>query len=174
MRRFLVLVALAFVLAGCSGGPGAAPSGQPSTGSATPAPSVEGGTSAAPSAEATTAPSEAPSSAAGALPADCAAGFAEYLVAIEPIVASFDPASATLGDLSTADQAVGDKSYELLQANDSTAPYSCPEAGLQWSYFDSNTAWDAALAVAAEAAPGTVAYLTALRTWTGLDVAVAG
>ena len=175
MRRFLPL--LVILLVGCSGAPGSSADGQTPASSAPTdaggaAGSVEPGSPSAPSSEASTAPSEASSAAAGALPAACAAGFAAYLTEIEPIVSSFDPASATLGDLSTADQAVDDKSYELLQANDSTAPYSCPEAGLDWAYFDADTAWDAVLAVAGEAAPGTLAYLTALQAWKKLDVAV--
>lgn len=71
----------------------------------------------------------------------------------------------------TADQAVGEKSVELLMANNATAPYGCSEAGLGWAYFDSNTPWEAVLAVAADAAPGTVAYLTAVRDMSAIDVA---
>ena len=176
MRRFLPL--LVILLVGCGGAPGSAPADGQTTASSAPtdsggsAGSVDPGSSPAATVDASTAPTEAPSAAAGSLPAACAEGFAAYLVELEPIVSSFDPAKATLGDLATVDQAVDDKSYELLQANDSTAPYSCPEAGLDWAYFDADTAWDAVLVVAADAAPGTVAYLTALQAWKQLDVAV--
>jgi hypothetical protein len=105
------------------------------------------------------------------LPVKCAEGFATYLKAIEPIVSSFDPAKATLGDLSSADDATSEKAFELLDANGGRAPYSCSEVGLEWAYFDSNSPWDAILAVAAGAAPGTVAYLTGLRATTALDEA---
>lgn len=46
-------------------------------------------------------------------------------MAIEPIVASFDPETGTLGDLSSADQATSEKNFELLDANDGNATYSC-------------------------------------------------
>jgi hypothetical protein len=104
------------------------------------------------------------------LPPDCAKGLGEYLVAIEPLVSKFDPAKATLGDLLGAEDAVQTKSVELLMANDATAPYSCSEVGLEWAYFDSKTPWDAVLAVAGESAPGTVAYLTAQREMSAMDV----
>jgi hypothetical protein len=168
------LAVLAITLLGCSASPGAAPSvgaaasSAPAASAEEPAPSVDAGASPAPSAEA----SSAPSSAAGgaALPASCAEGFAAYLRQIEPIVSSFDPADATLGDLSTTKQAVQEKSVELLMANDATAPYSCSEVGLEWAYFDSNTPWDAVLVVAGDAAPGTVGYLTAVRDMAAIDV----
>jgi hypothetical protein len=105
------------------------------------------------------------------LPAKCAEGLAAYLKAIEPVVSSFASAKATLGDLSTAERATSDKAFELLNANGGRAPYSCSEVGLEWAYFDSNSPWDAILAVAANAAPGTVAYLTGLRATKALDVA---
>lgn len=107
----------------------------------------------------------------GALPAACAEDFAKYLADIEPVVSAFDPATATLGDVSTADQAVNEKSIELLMANDSRAPYSCSEVGLEWAYFDSNTPWDAVLALAASTAPGTVGYLTAVRDMAAIETA---
>jgi hypothetical protein len=105
------------------------------------------------------------------LPADCAEGFAAYLVEIEPIVSGLDPATATLGDLDTLDQAVHARSIELLQANDSRATYDCSAIGLEWAYFDASSPWDTVLTFAADEAPGTVAYLTALRDWKGLDEA---
>jgi hypothetical protein len=171
MRRLLLSVlVIVLVLMGCSGSPGTAATDGPAAVSS--APSASPGSSAA--GETVAPPSAAPSAAAGtdaALPAACAEGLAKYLTAIEPIVSSFDPATATLGDLSTADQAVQEKSYELLVANDSTAPYSCSEVGLEWAYFDANTPWDAVLAVAGTAAPGTVGYLTATRDMAMIDVA---
>ncbi len=81
------------------------------------------------------------------------------------------PATGTLGDLSSADQATSEKAFELLDANGGQATYSCSEVGLEWAYFDARTPWDAVLAVAANAAPGTVAFLTGLRTTTALDEA---
>ena len=172
MRRLLSVAVIVLVLVGCSGSPGSAPTvGSAAQSSAPSAPAASSGSSApAASSPASAAPSEATGNGA-ALPAACAAGFAKYLTEIEPIVSAFDPATATLGDLETADQAVGDKSYELLTANNSTAPYSCSEVGLEWAYFDSNTPWDAVLAVAGTAAPGTVGYLTAVRDMAMIDVA---
>ena len=69
-----------------------------------------------------------------------------------------------------ADDAAGAKSIELLSANGSRAPYSCSEVGLEWAYFDSNSPWDAVLVVAGDAAPGTVAYLTAKQSMSAMDV----
>ncbi len=170
LRLSVQVIAFGLVLVGCSGSPGTAATDGPAAGSSAPSASLG---SSAPG-ETAAPPSAAPSEATGngaALPAACAEGFAKYLTEIEPIVSAFDPATATLGDLSTADQAVGEKSYELLSANNSTAPYSCSEVGLEFAYFDSNTPWDAVLAVASTAAPGTVAYLTAVRDMAAIDVA---
>ena len=132
-----------FLLAGCSGG--AAPGGgQATTGPTTGADATQPpGSAVAPGTD------EASAASAVALPADCAEGLGKYLVAIEPLVSKFDPAKDTLGDLYKADDKAGDKAYELLQANDSRAPYSCSEVGLEWAYFDASTPWDAVLAVAA-------------------------
>jgi hypothetical protein len=55
-------------------------------------------------------------------------------------------------------------------ANEATATYSCSEVGLEFAYFDSKTPWDAVLVVAGDAAPGTVAYLTATREISAIDV----
>lgn len=173
MRRLFSALVIVLVLVACSGSPGTAPTVGPAGGSSAPsAPSGSSapGDSAGPSSPASAAPSGATGNGAS-LPAACAEGFAKYLTQIEPIVSAFDPATATLGDLSAADQAVGEKSYELLTANNSTAPYSCSEVGLEWAYFDSNTPWDAVLAVAGASAPGTVAYLTAVRDLAAIDVA---
>ena len=175
MRKLLTL--LVILLVGCSGSPGSTSTvGQPATSNA---PSAAGGSAAsgapggpsAPSTQASAATSGAPAaSTTTALPADCAAGLAAYLVAIEPIVSGFDPAKAKLGDLFTADDKVHEKSMELLDANDSRAPYSCSEVGLEWAYFDSRTPWDAVMAVAGESAPGTVAFLTAVQAISAHDV----
>lgn len=179
MRTLLSIVALGFVLVGCSGAPGTGASDDPGAGSsptsvpaASTAASVPAG-SVAPSAVTSAAASEETAE-GGALPAACAEAFSTYLTEIEPIVAGFDPARATFSDLSTTEQAVRDKSMELLRANDSTAPYSCPEVGLEWAYFSSNTPWDAVLVVAGDAAPGTVAYLTSVRDLAAIDVAKVG
>lgn len=101
--------------------------------------------------------------AAGAIPAGCAEGFTEYLLEIEPIVAGFDPAPALLVDFLKLDEAVGDKSIELLAANDYNAPYSCSGVGLEWAYFDTGTPWEGVLEIAQNEAPGTVAYLGVVR-----------
>lgn len=93
-------------------------------------------------------------------------------MAIEPLVASFDPAKATLDDLTKAGKGARDKAIELLNANGGRATYSCSEVGLEFAYFDSKTPWEAVLAVASDAAPGTVAYLTGLRAMAAMDVAV--
>ena len=166
MRRFLPFLVVVLLI-GCSQTPGGG-----ATPAATPA-SAAPGSSGEPTAEA---PSSAASASASAsttvvLPANCAAGLAAYLVTIEPLVKSFDPTKATLGDLSSMDEATSEKAFELLDANGGRAPYSCSEVGLEWAYFDSNTPWDAVLAVAADAAPGTVPYLTGLRATTSLDEA---
>jgi hypothetical protein len=165
MGRFLPLLMMVLLI-GCSQAPGGATTGA-APGSA--APGLSGG----PTAEAPSSNESAPPSASTTvvLPVKCAEGLAAYLVAIEPIVASFDPATGTLGDLSTVDRATNEKSYELLDANGGRAPYSCSEVGLEWAYFDPRTPWDAVLAVAAQSAPGTVAYLNGLRATTALDEA---
>lgn len=169
MRRLLPLVAILVV--GCSATPGVAPSaGSSST------PARSGAAATTQPAGASSAPSGGagePSAAAGAaaLPAECAAGFTAYLKAIEPLVSKFDPATAKLGDIETFDESVRSKSMELLTANNSRAPYSCPDVGLEWAYFDASSPWDAVLATATAAAPGTVAYLTARRGMSSIDVA---
>jgi len=169
MRRYLplALILLMAPVAGCSS------AATPSGGQATSGPSAAVGASEEPQAPQSAPPaSDEPSAATSTvLPADCAEGLGKYLAAIEPLVTKFDPAKDTLGDLYKADDRAGDKAYELLVANDSRAPYSCSEVGLEWAYFDANTPWDAVLIVAADAAPGTVGYLNALRDHAALDVA---
>lgn len=168
---FLVLV---LVLAGCGGAPGAGGSGAAVTPSSAPsvagAPAASDG-SAAPATSAQPTEAAAPSEAGAAvLPADCAEGLGDYLKAIQPAVSGFDPASSTLGALLDADMATKEIAIDLLQANDSRAPYSCSEVGLEWAYFDSGSPWEAVLAVAATSAPGTVNYLTGLRALASHDV----
>lgn len=162
MRRFLPVLMMVLLI-GCSQTPGGA-----TTGAATPSGAASGAPTAGAPSSAASPPASEPTS---VLPAECAEGLAAYLVAIEPIVASFDPATGTIGDLSSADQATSEKAFELLDANGGRAPYSCSEVGLEWAYFDARTPWDAVLAVAADAAPGTVSYLTGLRATTALDEA---
>ncbi len=167
MRRLLPL--LMILLVGCSGAAGSAtPTGEQTAGSSPP--SEAPGGSPAPSVEASAASEPPAASAATGLPAACAEGFAKYLVAIEPLVSAFDPASGSLADLFSAEEAARSKSMELLTANDSRAPYSCSEVGLEWAYFDSDTPWDAVLAIAADTAPGTVAYLSGLQATSAFDV----
>jgi hypothetical protein len=167
MRRLLPVVVI--LVLGCSGGSGSAPTasaGPGSTGAPTTTPTG-----------ASNAPADSPAASAGAgavLPAECAKGLGDYLVAIEPIVSKFDLKSAKMGDLPTLDEAVRSKSMELLTANDSRAPYSCSEVGLEWAYFDASTPWEAVLAVAGEKAPGTIPYLTATRSMSEIDVAEVG
>lgn len=163
MGRFLPLLMMVLLI-GCSQTPGGAATGADST-----APGSPGGPTAGAPSSAASPPASASNT--GVLPAKCAEGLAAYLVAIDPIVASFDPAKATLGDLTRTERATSEKAFELLDANGGRATYSCSEVGLEWAYFDSNSPWDAVLAVAADAAPGTVAYLTGLRTTTSVDVA---
>ena len=173
MRSLLPLAAVLLMglLAGCGGGAAATMAGSPGTNApGTSAPTTGSTATEAPpsGAAATDAPSAATTT---VLPAACAEGLGKFLVAIEPLVATFDPAKHTLGALYKADDAAGDKAYALLQANNSTAPYSCSEVGLEWAYFDADTPWDAVLVVAGDTAPGTVGYLNALRDTAALDVA---
>jgi hypothetical protein len=163
---------LVVLLVGCTGGSATSPSAAPSTADQPSPASSAAQSSGAASAEPSGAPAgSAAPSAAGGLPAGCAAGFAAYLVEIEPIVSGFDPATATLGDLDTVDQAVHEKSIELLDANDSRATYDCSAIGVVGAYSAASAPWAAVGPSAAAAAPGTVAYLTALRDWKGLDEA---
>jgi hypothetical protein len=174
MRKFLPV--LVILLAGCTSGSGSAPSEAPAASGAPTAPAASAASAAPAGSSAASAGAPAESAAAsaasnaGALPADCAKGLADYLVAIEPLVSKFDPAKATLGDLRDAKDAVQTKSVELLMANDARAPYSCAEVGLEYAFFDSSTPWDAVLVVAGASAPGTVAYLNAQREMAALDV----
>lgn len=172
MRRSvpILVVMVSAMLAACGATPGASPSGG-TTATTNPADTAQpGGESTEPGGATPAGQATEPPAGGVTLPAACAEGLAEYLVAIEPDVSGFDPASGTLADYVAADQASNQTSYELLEANNSTATYSCSEVGLQWAYFDAQSPWDAVLAVAAEAAPGTVAYLGAVRTLASHDV----
>lgn len=168
MRKLLSPLVLMVLLVGCggsaspgSGGGGGQVTNGPTNGTdATDAPGSGPAATDEPSAATTT-----------TLPPACAEGLGKYLVAIEPLVSKFDPAKDTLGDLYKADDKAGDKAMELLTANDSRAPYSCSEVGLEWAYFDASTPWDAVLAVATASAPGTVPYLNALRDQAATDEA---
>lgn len=108
-------------------------------------------------------------SSTGAIPADCAAGFAEYLQAIEPLVVVFDPATSILGDFYAVDGAASDKAFELLDANGGSATYSCSEVGLEFAYFSAQSPWDGILVIAQDQAPGTVAYLEAMKEISAID-----
>ena len=103
MRRFFPLLVI-LLLVGCSGGSGSASTGSPTTASNSPSVSAGSAVSPAPGESSAAPPDASPeasaASEAGALPADCAKGLGDYLVAIEPLVSKFDPAKATLGDLS--------------------------------------------------------------------------
>jgi hypothetical protein len=166
MRRLQPhLVILPMVLLVACGG-GAVPGG----GQATNAPTAAAGATEAPE-EVPQATDEPSGAATTVIPADCAKGLGDYLVAIEPSVAKFDPAKDTLAGLYKAKDAAHDKGMELLDANDNRATYSCSEVGLEFAYFDSSTPWDAVLVIAAASAPGTVAYLKGLRDNAALDEA---
>jgi hypothetical protein len=105
------------------------------------------------------------------IPDSCAAGFIDFLKAIEPVTSAFDPATATFGDFFTADDAVSDKGVELLLANGGYATYSCSGVGLEFAYFDDSSPWAAIHQVAAANAPGTVAWLQTKEKVSALDVA---
>lgn len=105
----------------------------------------------------------------GGLPAGCAEGFAEYLGQIESVVVEFDPASANVGEYFRFDDAVSDKSIEILTANDYAATYNCSAVGLEWAYFDYNTPWDLVIEFATVNAPGTVAYLETTNRLSATD-----
>lgn len=171
MRRILMSV-MAIVLVACSG---AAPGGSTGASDApTVAPaSADAGVSSEPSSAPAPAAEASPTGGggAGALPAECAEGFAAYLTAIEPIVAGFDPAQATLRSLEDLGQLVHMKDIELLDANGSRATYDCSAIGIEWAYFDATSPWATVLGFAGQAAPGTVAYLTAVRDEQMIDVA---
>ena len=167
MRRFFPPLAVLpmVLLVGCGGGAvsgGAQPTNAPTTG---------GGATEGPESTVASETVEPSTASTTTLPAACAKGLGEYLVAIEPVVSTFNPAKDTLGDLYSADERAGEKAYDLLSANNGQAPYSCSEVGLEWAYFDPRTPWEAVLAVAGDTAPGTVEYLKALRTSKALDEA---
>lgn len=127
MGRVLPILMMVLLI-GCSQTPSGAATAPASAGTTSAVPGSPGGpTAGAPSSAASAPPS---ASTTTPLPANCAAGLAAYLKAIEPIVKSFNPAKATLGDLSKADQATREKAIALLVANGGRAPYSCSEIGL--------------------------------------------
>ena len=161
MRRLLPLALV--LLSGCGGaiattGPGQATIGPPPAGSGAPA--------------STTGAPQSTAAAGVVIPAACAAGFIEYLKAIEPVVSGFDPATDTLGDFVDADRAAGDKGFELMSANGSRATYSCSEVGLEFNYFDSRSPWAAIHAIASAQAPGTVGYLLVNERVSNVDIGV--
>ena len=170
MRRLLSLLVV-LAVAGCSGAAGSAGADRPSGASAAPStPAATASSGGAPSQS--TAPTAAQASSGGgavALPAECAKGLADYLVAIQPIVATFDPAKSTLNDLLALQEPVRAKGLELLKANNGRATYSCSDEGLEWASFTSTSPWDSVLAVATEKASGTVPYLTGLKARAALD-----
>jgi hypothetical protein len=160
MRKLLPLALV--LLSGCGGAAATTLPGQPTN------PAQTTGTGATVEPPAT---GQATGAAGVVIPASCAAGFIEYLKAIEPVVAGFDPATDTLGDFFAADDAAGDKGYELLTANDSRATYSCSEVGLEFNYFDSRSPWAAIHEIASANAPGTVGYLQVNERVSAIDIA---
>ena len=162
MRRLLPLVAILVV--GCSGSPGATPAGgssiAPTAVAATTQPSPTAPTSqpsGASSPASSTGSGGSPAAGAAGLPAACASGVTALLSAIEPVVSTFDPVKASMGDLATMEDAAQSKSLGL------SIPYDCTTAGLAWVSLGAKTPWDAVLAAAGSTAPGTVAFLTAVR-----------
>jgi hypothetical protein len=160
MRRLVSLVAILAV--GCSASPGSTPGGgstvvptapptQPSAATATSQPS---GASSPPSSVAS---GGSPAAGAAGLPAGCAAGVTALLTAIEPVVSTFDPAKASMGDLAAMEDAAQSKSMAVH------VPYACTTGGLAWVSLGEKTPWDAVLAAAGSTAPGTVAFLSAVR-----------
>ena len=163
MKRLLPLAIL--LLAACGDSGNATAVDQAATSPPTPAgdsPTTATGTSTTPAAA---------TQAAGGIPAACQEGFGSYLTTIEPLVEAYDPATASLAEFADFENAVQEKSFELLSANNSTAPYSCSQINLEWAYFDANSPWDAILPFAGERAPGTVAYLETLRDVAATDEA---
>jgi hypothetical protein len=152
MRRLWPLALV--LLAACGGG---APSVTTAPGTST-----NPGATAGPAftgSSGTPGPIQATPATGGVIPAACAAGFIEYLTAIEPLVADLNPETATLGEFGAADRAAREKGFELLSANESRATYSCSEVGLEFNYFDARSPWAAIHEIADAQAPGTAAYL---------------
>jgi hypothetical protein len=169
------LLAVAFVipamvaLAGCGGG--AANTANPGGGTTEPGATVGGPAATTQAGPATPEPAatEDTGGTTTEIPADCAAGFVEYLKAIEPITDGFDPATGTMAELGTLDQAIGMKGFELMDANGGSATYSCSDVGLEFNYFDMRSPWAAIHQLAAAQAPGTAGYLQATEEVSALD-----
>jgi hypothetical protein len=100
----------------------------------------------------------------GTTPSVCAAGFAEYLVKIEPIVGDFDPTTMAFSEFFEIADAAG----EMLDS-DLTAPVSCEDEGLNWAYSSWQSAWDEILSIARDQAPGTIPFMEASRQLASLD-----
>ncbi|MGQ0849579.1 MAG: hypothetical protein ACT4OP_10760 [Actinomycetota bacterium] len=169
-RSNSAVLALTLVVAACGGGSAStsvaeAPTTQPAAAPTTPATDTTLSASDGPATTLAAGPS-------AGLPEDCADGLAEYFGEIEPVVAGFDPGSAMMGEFFRFDDAASDRTYELVSANDSQATYDCNAVGLSWAYFDSNSPWEAVIEVAAERAPGAVAYLEGVKAVSAIDVAV--
>ncbi len=169
MKRLLLPLTLLIVAVACgesADSNNGESAGQSSTASV-PATSSEGTASASSAgAGSSAATPAAQQGASGGIPERCQEGFASYLTTIEPLVAAYDPASASLNEWSAFRETVRAKSVELLMANNARAPYSCSEINLEWAYFDMKSPWDAILPFAEERAPGTVAYLETVRDYT--------
>jgi hypothetical protein len=159
-RLFPLVVAL---LAGCGGA-----TTPPALPAESTAPSQ---TAAAGDPATTTAPGATRAASDVVIPADCAAGFTDYLKQIEPVVAGFDPATAAFGEFYAADDAAGEVGIQLMIANDSRATYSCSEVGLAFAYFDTRSPWAAIHEIAGAQAPGTVAYLQVKEDVVAIDIA---
>jgi hypothetical protein len=169
MRRQSLLFSafLALVLAACGSTPGATDQSGPSLAPEATA-GVGGGATAGPAATEGPVPTEA-GGGTGSIPADCAAGFIEYLKAIGPVVAGFDPAEGTMAELSELDQAVSLAGFELMDANGGSATYSCSDVGLEFNYFDASSPWAAIHEIVSTAAPGAGGYLQATEQIAMLD-----
>jgi hypothetical protein len=159
MRRLLALALV--LLAGCGGTtistslPVITAPGQ-TAGAATTAPAATTGAAGTPATGVT-------------IPAACAAGFTDFLKQIEPVVAGFDLETATLGEFFTVDDLAKEKGVDIMMANGAAATYSCPEVGLEFAYFDSNSPWLAIHELATAQAPGTEPWLQVTEKLAQID-----
>jgi hypothetical protein len=131
-----LLIGLTIVLAACSGSPtggSSAPTTAASSASATP-----------PSAAASTTASSSPAAGAVDLPAECVEAIRVYLVAVEPIVKDVQWTTMIGTPPEVEDQ--------LAEVAATVDPDACPE-------LPATEAHDAWIAIAFDAAPGTLDYI---------------
>ncbi len=146
--RFLtMLVVLLTVLAACGGDDATDTTAGPDTSAGT-----DGGadtTQASPTT--TTADDDRPSVGIDDMPQECIDAFADFLRAIEPVVADLDVDSATSNDLTDLQAQLDPISAEFEA---STEGMECPDLAEDEDVFT------AMIEIAEREAPGTVAYLT--------------